>query len=53
MRSPKLGQRRGNVGDLRLRGFLDYTRDMICVNDSALSLAAGASDGGAKAVSSS
>jgi CRP/FNR family transcriptional regulator, cyclic AMP receptor protein len=41
------------LGGLRLRGFLDYTRDMICVNDSALSLAAGASDGGAKAVSSS
>jgi CRP/FNR family cyclic AMP-dependent transcriptional regulator len=40
------------LGDLRLRGLLDYTRDMICVNDSALSLAAGASDSGTEAVSS-
>jgi CRP/FNR family transcriptional regulator, cyclic AMP receptor protein len=38
------------LGELRLRGLLDYTRDMICVNDSALPLARGAS--GTRAVSS-
>lgn len=28
------------LNDLRSRGLLDYTRDMICVNDSALALSA-------------
>ncbi len=39
------------LSDLRKRGLLDYTRDMICVNDSALSLLA-RPDSAQKAVSS-
>ena len=40
------------LSDLRRRGLLDYTRDMICINDSALSLLARPSDTSPKAVSS-
>jgi|GEM_PF-732636 len=40
------------VSGLRKRGLLDYTRDMICVNDSALSLFARSLDTGPKEVSS-
>lgn len=41
------------LSDLRKRGLLDYTRDMICVNDSALSLLASSLDIGSKGLSSS
>jgi CRP/FNR family cyclic AMP-dependent transcriptional regulator len=40
------------LSDLRRRGLLDYTRDMICINDSALSLLARPTDTSPKAVSS-
>jgi CRP-like cAMP-binding protein len=40
------------LSDLRRRGLLDYTRDMICINDSALSLLARPPDSAPKAVSS-
>jgi CRP/FNR family cyclic AMP-dependent transcriptional regulator len=40
------------LSDLRRRGFLDYTRDMICINDSALSLLARPPDTSPRAVSS-
>jgi CRP/FNR family transcriptional regulator, cyclic AMP receptor protein len=40
------------LSGLRKRGLLDYTRDMICVNDSALSLVARSIDTGPKGVSS-
>ena len=40
------------LSGLRKRGLLDYTRDMICVNDSALSLLARSLDTGPKGVSS-
>ena len=40
------------LSDLRKRGLLDYTRDMICINDSALSLLARPTDSAPKAVSS-
>jgi CRP/FNR family transcriptional regulator, cyclic AMP receptor protein len=40
------------LSDLRKRGLLDYTRDMICINDSALSLLARPPDSAPKAVSS-
>jgi CRP-like cAMP-binding protein len=40
------------LSGLRKRGLLDYTRDMICVNDSALSLFARSLDTGPKGVSS-
>ena len=40
------------LSDLRRRGLLNYTRDMICINDSALSLLAGPPDSAPKAVSS-
>jgi CRP-like cAMP-binding protein len=40
------------LSDLRRRGLLDYTRDMICINDSALSLLARPADTSPKAVSS-
>jgi CRP-like cAMP-binding protein len=40
------------LSGLRKRGLLDYTRDMICVNDSALSLFARSLDTGPKEVSS-
>jgi CRP/FNR family transcriptional regulator, cyclic AMP receptor protein len=40
------------LSGLRKRGLLDYTRDMICVNDSALFLVARSLDTGPKGVSS-
>jgi CRP/FNR family transcriptional regulator, cyclic AMP receptor protein len=40
------------LSGLRKRGLLNYTRDMICVNDSALSLFARSLDTGPKGVSS-
>jgi len=40
------------LSGLRKRGLLDYTRDMICVNDSALSLIARSLDAGPRGVSS-
>jgi CRP/FNR family transcriptional regulator, cyclic AMP receptor protein len=40
------------LSGLRKRGLLDYTRDMICVNDCALSLFARSLDAGPKGVSS-
>ena len=40
------------LSGLRKRGLLNYTRDMICVNDSALSLMAESLDTGPKGVSS-
>ncbi|MFZ0495203.1 MAG: Crp/Fnr family transcriptional regulator [Methylocella sp.] len=40
------------LNDLRRRGLLDYTRDMICINDSALSLLTRPPDSAPKAVSS-
>jgi hypothetical protein len=40
------------LSGLRKRGLLNYTRDMICVNDSALSLVARSLDTGPKGVSS-
>lgn len=40
------------LSDLRRRGLLDYTRDMICINDSALSLVARPPDSAPKVVSS-
>jgi CRP-like cAMP-binding protein len=40
------------LSGLRKRGLLDYTRDLICVNDSALSLVARSLDTGSKGVSS-
>jgi CRP/FNR family transcriptional regulator, cyclic AMP receptor protein len=39
------------LSNLRRRGLLDYTRDMICINDSALSLLARLPDSIPKAVS--
>jgi CRP/FNR family cyclic AMP-dependent transcriptional regulator len=39
------------LSDLRRRGLLDYTRDMICINDSALSLLARPPDTSPRAVS--
>jgi CRP/FNR family transcriptional regulator, cyclic AMP receptor protein len=39
------------LSNLRKRGLLDYTRDMICINDSALSLLRRAPDSIPKAVS--
>ncbi len=40
------------LSDLRKRGLLDYTRDMICINDRALSLLARPPDTAPKTVSS-
>lgn len=40
------------LSNLCSRGLLDYTRDMICINDSALSLFARPPDSAPKAVSS-
>jgi CRP-like cAMP-binding protein len=40
------------LSDLRKRGLLDYTREMICVNDTSLSLLARTSNTGRQAVSS-
>jgi CRP/FNR family transcriptional regulator, cyclic AMP receptor protein len=40
------------LGGLRKRGLLDYTRDMICVNDIALSLFPRSLDTGPQGVSS-
>ena len=40
------------LSDLRRRGHLDYTRDMICINDSALSLLARPPESTRKTVSS-
>jgi CRP/FNR family cyclic AMP-dependent transcriptional regulator len=39
------------LSDLRRRGLLDYTRDMICINDRALSLLARPPDTSPRAVS--